>query len=189
MGRKKQVLSPQEIEERKNRWWGEDRNARRRERYQNDPAYRAKAITQVRTSYRKSREDAGLEVRDEDCRQNIKRIHEFGLIRELRVDEERTVRMLTFASKELARCLDRNPQVVYRWISSGLVPGPVNKARNTRNRWEQVYTPDEVRAIMNVFGEHQQTSQYFRSYHTETRDKMVAALEVVRTAANRRASQ
>jgi hypothetical protein len=182
MGRRKQVLSETEIEERKQRWWGEARNARRRERYAKDPAYRERAIQQVRESYRKSREDAGLPLREEDCRNNLDRLAEFGMLREVKIDEEHTMRMLTFFTKELAKALDRNPAVVQRWINSGLIPPPVIIGKSHTNRWYPLYTVTEVRAIMAVFGEHQQTSQYFRTYHTETREKMHAAVREARKA-------
>jgi len=182
MGRKKKVLSPEELEARKTKWWGPERNARRRERYQKDAEYRAKAIQQARDLYKRERLAEGSEAREEDCRINIPDLPQIGVVRELRVDDEHSVRMLTFTCDDLARAVSRNPQVIYRWMQAELLPTPIYKAKNHRNRWQEVYTVAEVRAIMGVFGEHQKTSQYYRSFHTDTRDLMVAAVKDARDA-------
>jgi hypothetical protein len=185
MGRKKKVLTPEELDARKKRWWGPERNARRRERYHQDTLFREKTIQTVRDKYRKTRAEEGLPVRQDDCRSNLDRLRMIGQVRELRVDAQRTVRALTFTVDEFGEALTRNAQVLYRWISADMLPGPVFEARNHRNRWQSVYTVQEVRAMIEVFGSHQEQSQYYRSFHTETRDKLFAASEVARAESRR----
>lgn len=180
MGRKKRVLTEAEVEERKQRWWGPERNARRRERYQKDGSYREKAIQQVRESYRRARLNEGLEVREDDCRKNIGLLPQIGQVREVRIDDERRVRRLTFTLDELAQAMCRNTQVVYRWIMTDMLPAPMFEARNQRNRWQSIYLEDEVLAILNVFGKHQETSQYYRAFHTDTKVAVLAAVDDVR---------
>lgn len=180
MGRKKRVLTEAEVEERKRRWWGPERNARRRDRYQSDESYREKAIQQVRESYRRARISEGLPVREDDCRKNISLLPQIGQVRDVRIDDDHRVRRLTFTLDELAQSMCRNTQVVYRWIMTGMLPSPMFEARNQRNRWQSVYLEDEVTAILQVFGKHQETSQYYRAFHTETRDVMLATVDEVR---------
>lgn len=97
--------------------------------------------------------------------------------------------MLTFTCDDLARAVSRNPQVIYRWMQAELLPPPIYKAKNHRNRWQEVYTVTEVRAIMNVFGEHQKTSQYYRSFHTDTRDAMFAVVKDARESMTTKIAQ
>jgi hypothetical protein len=181
MGRRKLEYTPEQIMERKQRWWGPDRNARRRERYRQDAQFRAQTVQKVRDKYRKEREDAGAAVRQDDCRTNLDRLHLIGQERELHAGGQPAVQALTFTVDELGEALTRNAQVLYRWISSGMFPTPAFKALNARNRWQAVYTEAEARALLGVFGEHQTRSQYYRAFHTETRDSLFAAVLAARS--------
>jgi hypothetical protein len=81
---------------------------------------------------------------------------------------------------EVAVALCRNQQVLYRWVKADLLPPPGFEALNFRNRWQDVYTVPEVRAMIEVFSEHQKTSQYYRTYHEQTREKFFAAVFAAR---------
>lgn len=172
MGRKKKELTETQIEEQKQKWWGEARNERRRKRYQDDPKYRERQIQQVRESYRRRNSEKGEEVRNDDCRLNLDQLPEIGQLREVKLDTEHSIRMLTFTMDEAAKALTRHPQVVYRWMLAGLLPEPVYRGKNHRNRWQDVFTVPEMRAMIEVFGKHQETSQYYRAFHEETRTEM-----------------
>jgi hypothetical protein len=84
MGRRKVQKTPEQIAADKLRWWGTERNARRRERYAEDAAYRENAIRQVQASYRKKREESGFRVRAEDCRDRLDALDAIGATRVLR---------------------------------------------------------------------------------------------------------
>jgi len=180
MGRNKKVLTPEEIADRKTRWWGEERNARRRERYQKDESYRQQTIQAVRSRYRVVREERGVEVRDDDAAENLAKLRIIGQVRDVSVGEDRSVRMLTFTMDELARAVDRNPQVIYRWRGGDLIPAPIFTGRNMRNRWQPIYVVQEVRAMVAVFSQHQKQSQYYRLVHTSTRERMFEAVRLAR---------
>jgi hypothetical protein len=45
---------------------------------------------------------------------------------------------------------------------------------------QAVYTSDEARAIMEVFGAHQEVSLYFRTSHVETIKRIHAAVDAAR---------
>jgi hypothetical protein len=181
MSRQKTELTAEQTEERKQRWWGPERNARRRARYRQDRIFREKTIQTVRDKYRKAREDAGAAVRQDDCRTNLGRLHLIGQLRELHAGGQPAAQALTFTVDELGEALTRNAQVLYRWISSDMFPAPTSQALNTRNRWQAVYTEAEARALLGVFGEHQMRSQYYRAFHTETRNRLCAAVVAARS--------
>jgi hypothetical protein len=179
MGRRKKILTPEEILERKLRWWGPDRNARRRERYQQDNEYRQQSIKQVRDHYRQSRTAAGLDVRSDDCEENISKLAEIGAVRDI-INACQSRTLLTFTIEEAAIAFGRNQQVMYRWLKSGLLPPPVLTARNNRNRLQSVYVECELREMLDVFSAHQKLSQYYRSYHVETQNSMFAKVDAAR---------
>lgn len=174
------MRTPEQIAERKARWWGAERNAGRRARYRADSEYRDNAIRQVRASYSRSREAAGLPVRQDDCRENLPLLADIGQVRLVRGVGGNDTRGLCLTTDEMAKALGRNTQVVYRWITEGMLPGPVLVALNGRNRWQAVYNETEVRALLQVFGEHQQRSQYYKQFHVETRDRLFAAVQSAR---------
>lgn len=167
-------------DEQKRRYWGPERNAERRKRYQEDASYRDDVRKQVRDSYVRSRIVQGLTVRDGDCRESIELLPDIGVERVVELSTGEDVDMLTFTTQELAKAFDRSQQVVYRWFRAELFPRPVVLARTPTNHAQPVYTHDEVAAFMEVFGQHQEDSQYYRKYHTETRDKLFATAKRIR---------
>lgn len=182
MGRRKIELTPEQIAERKQRWWGPEHNARRREKYSSDPEYRHKTIQGVRARYLKDRESQGAEVRRDNCLDNLAALPTLGQIRELKNHEGGTTLALTFTKEEMAAALSRHPQVFYRWLQADLLPAPAHEARNPRNRWQAIYTEPEVQAVLQVFGAHQQVSQYYRVHHSDTRTRMFDAVMAARTS-------
>lgn len=175
MGRHKEPRDEDKIEDQKSRWWGEERNKRRRERYHSDPNYREQRRQQARESYRR-RNSARV---DEDCRENLGRLKEVGEYRtvQLAPGAEEQV-LLTFNTKELAGLLNRNTNILYRWQSSGVLPKPVVPNRDFGGI--PVFTEPEVRALMEVFGNHQQVTQYLRAKDKTTIRAFYDALAKVR---------
>ena len=185
MGRKKMVLSLLETVERKERYWGAARNAKRREAYRTDPEYRASVQQQVKESYRKSRMEKGYDVRNHDCRENITNLNKIGQKRFVTETTGETHEMLTLTPEEMARAFDRNSQVIYRWLSTNLFPPPglmsYSHEKETTEEGDDrflVYGEQEAKALMHVFGKHQETSQYYRLVHTQlTKDLFDASIK------------
>jgi hypothetical protein len=146
VGRKRVVLTLEEIAARKQKYWGPERNAKRRAKYAEDATHRASIIQQVRESYRAKRRQEGRTVREEDCRENIKALPYLGEIREVTAPDGQKFLALTLTVDELANALNRSPQVLYRWMGDGLLPEPLVAARNSRNREQRVYLAPEVGA-------------------------------------------
>lgn len=161
-------------------YWGEKRNERRRRRYEEDPQYRTAVRQRARRTQFAKRRDMGLDVREgENCRDNLTQLLGFekrGVY--LGDTEVTTARALT--AEDLAGLLNRDPQVLYRWMGKKMLPRPVFEAINDRNRRQAVYTEEEARAIINVFGKHQEASLYFRTTHTETIRSIHQAVAAVR---------
>lgn len=107
-------------------------------------------------------------------------IPELAEHREIDLPNGGTSPQLTLTVDELSDLLSRNTQVLYRWMNGGMFPRPLFMAVTHRGRKQGVYLAEEAEALANVLGEHQETSQYYRSYHTETRDRMFGAVQEIR---------
>jgi hypothetical protein len=182
MGRKRVVHSPEELEQRRDRYWGDVRNDRRRARYHSDPQYRSAVRQQTRETYRRLREAAGSQVRDDDCSVNIAKLDEIGTARLVHNHRGEPVYPLTTLTvEEMATALNRNQQVLYRWFSNDMFPRPTVRADTHNKRHQMVYTASEAKAAMREFAKHQQISQYYRERHRETRDRIFDAVFAVRS--------
>lgn len=173
-------LTPEEIAAKKLQYWGPERNQHRRDRYQDDPAYREQVKAQVRESFRKQRESLGISVRDEDCRENIGLLPEIARVRETSLPNGERLNLMTLTAEEMAELLNRNLQVFYRWQNADMFPKPAFFCIGHRGRKQGVFLEDEALAILEVYGAHQETSQYYKAHHTETRDALFAAVAAVR---------
>jgi hypothetical protein len=180
MATSKQVTAPAQPAEGKKEYWGEERNARRRKRYADDPQYRADVLQRARQTQFQKRREAGMEVReDEDCRDNLGKLGSFEK-RAIHLGETEFGTDRAVTAEDLAMLLNRNPQVLYRWMGTGMLPRPLFEIYNDRNRKQAVYLNDEARAILTVFGEHQQTSLYYRASHVDTINRIHRAVGAVR---------
>lgn len=178
MGRKRKELTPAELEERKQRWWGAERNARRRLRYREDAQYREQTIQQVRQSYREKCVRSGKAEKISRRPASADALERIGQVRLLQGGKQDVV--LTFTIEEVASALERDAQVIYRWLKSGLLPSPECKALNERNRWQNVYTLGEMLCLRDVLACHFRSSVYFKAHHTETQERLSRALAAER---------
>jgi len=157
--------------------WHDQRNARRRERYDKDPEYRAGVVTRSRRTYR-NKSDAGLP--DDPRKQDITKL---GKVRS--VDLPGGGEMLCFTKGEMAKLFDRTVKLFYMWVSSGRFPDAVTVAtdypavRNYSTKKDvpipqkvAVYTLPEAQAAMRILGLHLSQVHYFRSDH----NSVIAAL-------------
>lgn len=178
MGRKRKELTPAELEERKQRWWGEERNARRRLRYREDAEYRALTIQQVRLSYHEkcARTSKKGRISSQPVRSDL--LKQIGQKRLLQGGKQNFV--FTFTIEEVASVLERDAQVIYRWLKSGLLPSPECRALNERNRWQNVYTLGEILCMRDVLACHFQRSVYFKAHHTDTQERLSRAFAAER---------
>ena len=181
MGRPRVILTPQQVLERQQRYWGEERNKGRRVRYAEDREYRQKVIGQVKKTYRKVREDKGLFVRVGDCRSSLVNLRVIGTVRRI-VESPYLIansKALLFSIDELAFVFGRHPQVIGRWVLQEMFPKPPHVAEDKSGKIVKVYSEPEVRGLVAIMGEHQERSQYYRKHHTEVRGKLLAIVKEI----------
>lgn len=167
-------------DDKKAKYWGEARNERRRERYAADPSYRENVLQRARQTQFDTRRAQGKDVREgENCRENMSQLGSFSK-RAVYVGETEVFMDKVVTAEDLAALLERDPQVLYRWMGKDMLPRPVFEAYNDRNRKQGVYLNDEARAIMTHFSKHQETSLYFKTSHTDTINNIKSAVEAVR---------
>lgn len=158
----------------------EERNARRRARYQTDPDYREQVNDRNRQNYRES--SGGVDLRD--ASNNLKILKGLGTKRE--VDGGDVI--LTFNAKEAAEVLDGyNEQFIYRCLRDGRLPpmlleahDEVDARHGKRKVSVKVYSEGEMRAIARIMSEHQQKYSYYRKSHTDTTNALFEAVEEFR---------
>lgn len=144
-----------------------DRNARRRERYHNDPIYRQKIIEHER---------AKRERPTFDCRENLPKLATIGTVRNVGEEHEGRAE-LTFTIEEAARALGRTPKSLYKYFTKGLFPRPDHKVKGPTGMEQEAYTEEQMRALVNAFGVHQSQTPYYGTYHEETKNALFAAMQ------------
>lgn len=115
----------------------------------------------------------------ENCKSSLSQLGSFD-VREVLYNDQVIGPAKVVTAEELAGLLNRDPQVLYRWMGKNMLPRPVFEAVNDRNRKQAVYTIAEARAIIHVFSAHQEFSLYYRSTHTETIQKIYHAVAAAR---------
>ena len=183
MTKKKQAAKkPKEKKAGSNNWYPaykEKLNAKRRDTYAKDEAYRQERQDTCRENYRRANHVGG-----KDCRAMLPMLKKLGNIRYIYVGKKQ-VKALTFSYRELANALDYSLVAVYRMANDGRIPKAVSQvvygeSAAIKPCGEFVYTEAEARAIINVLGQHQEKLLYYGARHTETKAAMLAAVKAVR---------
>lgn len=179
-GRKPLNLTPEQVQERKDRWWGHARNLRRRTRYKFDPNYREMVLGYVR---RQTNNPAVGTVKPpaevSDLRRILVELPSIGTVRTVFVGEK-TVRMLTFNRQEIAIIMSKSPNTIGRWIKENLFPAPRSKASTSApgpNRLH-VYTAPEVKAMLEVILTYHDTDVNYRPSSDKLTEQLFDAYEV-----------
>ncbi len=172
MGRRRNPPTEEQIAKR--RAWHDERNRRRRERYAQDAEYRQSVREQVRRSYRVNTD---RRIREEpSCLTVLPELHTYGDRRSVVFPDGREDELHTFTTDELADVIGRNVQVLYRWRQDGRWPFPTLLCRDVTRIPVFVYSLEEVRAIIEIFGRHQERTPYYhRKHHGELRAGIFAA--------------
>jgi len=132
---------------------------KKRERYQNDTAFREHLKDYERTRYR---EQHAVNVRD--CSSSLKRLTDFGEKRTV-IDGSRRKTIVTFSTDEIAEAIEYHPTRVRQWQGAGKFPKPKLQVEASKLC---VYTLKQARMIVSTMARHQETNQYLRDDHTET---------------------
>lgn len=175
MGRPKKVLTEAEKEAQKARWFGSERNERRRQKYLEDKDFREKEKARARVVSR----EPGPPSADNPLT-NITRLSSFGTMREVVTPAGETRSMVCMTTQELAKVLFRTVHILYRWRQQGKWPKSVLVTKVEGGTGTDVYSVPEVKAMVRVIGEHLTKTPYFHNTHTDTAKALSEAAEAVR---------
>jgi hypothetical protein len=179
-GRKPLNLTPEQKAERKQRWWGPERNLRRRARYRHDPEYREQVLGYVR---RQTNNPTIGTIKPPtevtDLRRVMLELPNIGVVRTVIVGD-RTIRMLTFNRQEMAIIMSKSANTLGRWIKEGLFPAPKSRAITSAPGpcRLQVYTAPEVRAMLQVILTYHDTDVDYRPSSDKLTNELFGAYEV-----------
>jgi hypothetical protein len=165
-----------DTEDKKRRYWGRTQCASQGT-LPLGHQYRKQVRQQTRDTYRRLRQAMGTPVRNDDCADNIPLLDQIGEVRNVRYEEDVRKPMLTLTVEELAKALEPQSAVLYRWFAADMFPRPTAMAETEHNRNQPVglHQAAEAEAAMREFSRHQKESQYYRERHVETRDRIYAA--------------
>lgn len=138
-----QKLSPAQ----KEKWFGEERNARRRDRYHNDPAYRKQVLERTRKARAKARKQI-----EQQPPVSVTSISQLRLVRA--VDHLSEVELKCLTKGQLVKALNISPMTFSRWLSSGVVPRPglyESSIQVTIDSRHAYYSISEARFLMKIF--------------------------------------
>lgn len=169
--------------EQKDKYYGEDRNRRRRERYAQDQEYRSKILVNNRESYyeRTGRECRSLPTHESIssflAKKHVRRRPKGPLIGELSV-----VRRY-----DLIHCMGVSTTTLSRWVREGLLPdaelfeyvigedGDIKTHSRTPH-----YTHEEALRILDIYSEHVMNHGRYTNTHVDTKNKFFAAIKDIR---------
>lgn len=115
----------------------------RRERYQNDPDYRAKLVEQERERYRQK--NSGFEPNEFGA--NAGRARDFASSLKVETVDGRIITMAVLTITNLAEFLNTTYKVICSWIKTEKFPEP-NKLSKCHKR---IYTVAEANALSAIF--------------------------------------
>lgn len=147
----------------KSSYW-QERNARRRHRYHNDPEYREAQLA-------REREKRVTPLFDPRSRKEKL----FAYCTPYMIEDKKR---FTMSVQQLSVFLNRSEKSVRKWIDKGLFPAPPHMIAVEKLR-VSVYYANEVSALINVLGDHLSKTPYYGAYHTEVRERLFAAMESV----------
>lgn len=155
-------LSPQDL-----------RNQKRRAEYRQDESYRTTCIEVSRENYRRENN-----VVLKSCLPNLSKLASFGQIRQVHLGDK-DVAVRCYSIKELASVLGYSATILYRWHAKGLIPFPIYLGTGPAIT-VKVFLQEEVRAIVEIIGEHQKEFCYYRKSDVAVTQKLFEACDAVR---------
>ena len=140
-------------------------NTRRRNRYADDPEYRAYIMEDRRTRYRNSR---GVNIRD--CGKTLSQVQSEAIIRDL----DGYGPTLCLSTAQLAGLMDYHYITVSRWQNAEIFPRPNLKLARGKH---SMFSVRQANLITKIMAEHQKTHQYlYAKDHTTISRLFTAAI-------------
>jgi hypothetical protein len=164
----KTELSAEERRRERQRLYHKKYNAVRREKYQSDPAYRARVIERERERYR---EVTGHEPRG--FGQDAGRAKEFATGKKMWTEDDAIITVATLSVDEMARFLGTTSKILSEWIRTEKFPEP-NKRSKCGKR---VFTIREANALAEVLRKGLRGRSAFRPTDTEVMEELHAVYD------------
>lgn len=169
-GRPRSTPAQQEAmrEKRKQLYWGEAHNAKRRDRYASDPEYAAHVRAARRQSH--ARKNA-RPLTNTTCAGNLAKVESSGLFIAVHYNGSPLVIGRVFTLAGLARMFNRQPQAIYRWHQSGNLPTPVLADAHG----DRFFADEEVHRFVAIMAIHQAETRQYCSDHYDVRARLFDA--------------
>lgn len=162
-GEKVRVWSPE---------FKEEYAAERRDKYHNDPEYRAAIRNNSREAY--VAKNPHVAEKPRKVRENMGKIDEIGQVREVFVGFASVGDEMCLTEQEMAKLIGVHPQSFNRMVGKGRWPKPVFACRNNRTK-TGVYLRNEALAMAEVYANHLVQSTHYFAKHTETKKALEQA--------------
>jgi len=176
MGRPRKVLSQDEIEARKQRWFGQERNARRRQKYAEDKGFRERERSRVLVA---NRNPEAVPDRP-DPKEVLANVRARAVRRDVIFPDGTTRKRMVLTTEELAEAIGRKVHILYRWRQVGKWPHGILHIRSRTGNPKQVYSLEEARAMVGVLTTQLGGALYYHSSRQEVRNMLFAAVAEVR---------
>jgi len=174
MGRRKLNKTPREIERQKKKWFGEERNAKRREKYRKDREYRRKVAMKNRINYQ-----VANGVLDSSDLPSFSALSSIGEVRSFDKGSY-TVSELCFTTEELAEALGGyTKHSLYGWQREEQLPRPIYHCHDLTR--QKVYTLPEASAMVEIFREHRKVKKYYSKRDIRTTTQLFEVIELIRS--------
>jgi len=151
-------------------WW-QKRNEERQKKYQSNAKYRRDVQKGNRQSQRRTGVVDGTNVRFKGV-ENVSRLHDFGQVRTVSVNDVTAREFLTFNTTELSKALGSfSMPVLYSWQQKGILPPPVFlQITNGKKKQPPLYVEEEVLVLIDCLDTHYNDNcySYIRKDHKDT---------------------
>lgn len=161
--------------EQKAKYFGEERNARRRERYHTDPEYR-KRVREVNSRSQKNFYAGKRSVKAFSG--NDLPEAEYETVFKWGDPKGKWGRRKVFNKLRAAEYLEISPPTLYRWITDGTIPAPIF----VDHRGRYYYSAEEMKAIRALYEWHvEKVASVFGAAYTDTIEKISVKIEKIRS--------
>jgi hypothetical protein len=134
----------------------------RRQRYKTEASYRESAKAMSRRTYRRK---AGVEL--STCLHSLEFISSIAEDHRVKYPDGSEHVIPAITTPNLAKLLQKLYQTVWRWIKSEMIPAPIITSLAWPSKPFFVFHVEEARALVEIIGEHEKTTRYFRKDHRD----------------------
>lgn len=184
-------VKEQKAKRQKDRWkeiyhtsWKLEHNAKRRDKYHSDPAYRERIRAQNRKKYKSDNENF---IKSIDPRVGIQdRFSKYGQMKKIKISPSVYKDVLTFSKRDAYKVLLLSEASLWKYIRDGLIPEPcftfavLNNGVLYKESKSKVYTSEELFVIANILGAHFTKCHKYTKEDKDTNFTIITKVQAVR---------